>query len=180
MVKSMTDEVVNQFDDNPYDESDNRHDAWALRHTEYRELIISIANDNYLKYDTIMALKVLVNDVMSSNAFMSNQTPPKRSFKSMFEGESTFNQLEYTSVSIEECIEMFLASVDPLDTNKNIVYQIVNEILNHTMNFTLTRTVGKEREGVVNRIEHTKQTQEIKELGFVDGERKSIKKDGIF
>jgi len=180
MVKNVTDEVVNQFDDNPYDEVDSRHDAWSLRHTEYRELVISIANLNFLKYDTIMALKVLVNDLMSSNAFMSNQTPPKRGIKSMFSGESTFNQLEYTTISIEECIEMFLASVDPLDRNKNIIYQMVNEILNHTMNFTLTRTVGENREGIVNRIVHSKQTQEIKEWSASEKEKENIKKRGIF
>ena len=178
----MTDEEnnVNPYDDNPYEEVDSRHDAWSLRHTEFRELIISLANDNFLKYDTIMALKVLVNDLMSSNAFMSNQTPPKKGMRRFLDGDDSFNQLEYTILSIDEVIELFLASVDPLDRNKNIVYQIVKEIENHTKNFTLTRTVGKDREGVVNRIEHSKQTQEIKSTETAEQESNKIKRDGIF
>ena len=178
----MTEEEqnVNEYDDQPYEEGDSRHDAWALRHTEFRELKISLANKNFLKYDTIMALKVIVNDLMSSNAFMSNQTPPKRGIKRFLEGEDSCNQLEYTTLSIDECMELFLASVDPLDRNKNIVYQIVKEIENHTKNFTLTRTVGKDREGVVNRIEHSKQTQEIRSTETAEQESVKIKKDGIF
>lgn len=176
----MTDEVVNQFDDNPYDEVDSRHDSWSLRHTEFRETTISILKNNFVKHDTMVAYEVLANDLMSSNAFMSNQTPPKRGLKSMFSGESQFNQLEYTKLSIDECIAMFYASVDPLDRNKNVVYQMVNELLNHTINFTLTRTIGDRREGLENRLVQTKHTQENRETALIEQEHKKIKTKGPF
>ena len=178
----MTDEErnVNPYDDNPYEEGDPGHNAWALRHTELREHIVATANENFLKYDTTVALKMFVNDVMSSNAFMSNQTPPKRGIKRFLEGEDSFNQLEYTILSFDECMEWYLASVDPLDRNKTVVYQMAKEIENHTKNFTLTRTVGKDREGIVNRIEHSKQTQEIRSTETAEQDNIKIKKDGIF
>lgn len=170
---------INPFDANPYDEVDERHDSWDLRHTEFRELVMSVVDENHLKWDTRAAIIVLVNDIMSSNAFMSNQTPPKKGMRRLLEGEDSFNQFEYTLLSIDECIETCLASVDPLDRNKNIVFQIITDIKNHTENFTLTRTVGKDREGLLNRIKHNKETQEIKSTEVSEQESIKIKKGGI-
>ena len=115
---------------------------------------------------------------MSSNAFMSNQTPPAKTLRSFFGGGTPMNKVEYTTLSIKEGKEWCLASCDPLDLNKNLLYQLMNEAISHTENFTLTRTVGEDREGRINRIMHTKTTQEIKQIEDEMKNKEDIKRNG--
>ncbi|MFA5248755.1 MAG: hypothetical protein WC415_06130 [Patescibacteria group bacterium] len=176
----MPEERVPYDDSNPYEESDPRFESWELRHTEFRDYLLELSDDSSLKHDTKIALKVLINDWCSSNAFMSNQTPPKKSFSSFFSGSDGFNQMDYTRICLEELIELFKASIDPLDKKKNVIYQVIKELENHTLNFTLTRTVGTEREGVVNRIQHTKTTTEMKNWEAQEQQKVDNKKKGFF
>lgn len=165
---------------NPYDEGDLRHDAWELRNIPFGQQLLNTARKNGFKRDTIDALTILLNDIMSSNTMLSNQTPPAKTFRNLFDGSNSFNQLQYTKLSITGCIERFLCSVHPTDKKKDIVYQMIADIMNHTENFTLTRTVGDDREGVVNRIEHSKTTQELKQYDMEQKETEKKKRAGLF
>jgi hypothetical protein len=159
--------------DNPYEEGDLRHDAWELRNLPYKDQLYEIAKRNGCKRETLDSLEVLLDDIMSANMLMSNQTPPNKSVVSWLGVSKSFNQLEYTKLSIRGCIERFMCGTHPTDRSKDIIYQMVADILNHTENETLTRTVGSEREGVVNRIAHSKTTSELRQI---DEERRDTEK----
>lgn len=176
----MTDEPFDSVI-NPFDESDPRYDAWNYRHTDFREPALRAVKDYGARLDTYRAFDIYINDLMSDNAFMSNQSPPKKSLANTVFGtgeQVSYNQYDKTMNHLEICRELLLVSVDPMDLKRNWVYHLINEIENHTYNFTMTRTVGDKREGLENRVIQSKTTSEIKQWEASEKEKTDKKRGG--
>lgn len=173
------------IDSNPYDEGTQLFDNYDTRNTPFKEQSILLLESFSFHKQTIDALTPFILNYMSSNAFMSNLTSDrKQGLSSIFKGLSGesgngFNPLSFANLSHSESGLMVIAGIHPCDKNKPELYILMDNISKHTELFTFSRTVGKDRVGLTNRVIQTKTTQEIKQEETIK-EAENVKKGGAF
>lgn len=151
-------------DDNPFDDNTDAYTKWDLRNTVFKNQISKRIKESTLKYETIVTIEEFVNNYMSSNAFLSNQSASEIKGGWMNRTTHRFNTLAFTKLGHKESHLMMFASFNPTDIYNPELYVILDLIYKHTDLFTFTRTVGADRVGVRNDVVRTHSTQEIKSL----------------
>lgn len=167
-----------ELDTNPHEEGSQLYDNWDTRNTAYKEQAIELLKEYNFHKQTIDALTPYILNYMSSNAFMSNLTPPKGKATMILTGTPP-NPLAYANLSHSESALKLFAAIHPCDKNKPVLYVLLDNIFKHTEIFTFSRVQGNERVGVTNRVIQTKTTQEIKQ-SEIQKEQEDIKKGGPF
>lgn len=143
------------LDDAPPVSQEELIDRWENKNTTryYRKILKDIEDAGFF-YDTELALKTFAHTYFNSTTFMSNLTPQRASGW----GEVGFDPQRYSRNLAELLMLENRASYTKMDIMKPQLLIIERSMANH-LELIISRTVGKDREGILNREVRAKQEQ---------------------
>ena len=166
MAKSIAEQYLSSGqptneEDNPYN-AEMMQDRYRNKTTVFSPRILQEVDNSLLKYKSKQAIRIAIYNLFDSDIFMSNLTKPRSSWK-----EQASDPMTKALNNIDKVMLEIQAGIARTDKNKPDTFIILKNIRSH-LEFILTRAVGPDREGIINRKELAESTQNVTSLERVN------------